>query len=68
MVQYGIPPQNIERSRMPLMFRGEDIRSNATFRTMRDYIWLRSCIKGVENVAQISLHLKQNMDKMEMKT
>ncbi|GAB1867378.1 hypothetical protein CAJAP_08457 [Camponotus japonicus] len=68
MVQYGIPPQNIERSRMPLVYRGEDMRSNATFRTVRDYIWLRSCINGAENVAQISLHLKQNMDKMEMKT
>lgn len=68
MVQDGIPPRNIERNRMPLVYRGEDIRSNTTFRTVRDYIWLLSCINGAENVARISFHLKQNMDKMEMKT
>ncbi|EFN69360.1 hypothetical protein EAG_01100 [Camponotus floridanus] len=68
MVQYGIPLQNIERSRMPLIYRGEDMRSNATFRTLRDYIWLLNCMNGIDNIAQISLHLKQNMDKMEMKT
>ncbi|XP_072760169.1 uncharacterized protein [Anoplolepis gracilipes] len=58
MMERGITPRsNVNRSVMPLMYRGKEMRHNATFRNLRDWLCFRDYMNGLEYVHQVFAHL-----------
>ncbi|KAM0730539.1 hypothetical protein ACS0PU_002868 [Formica fusca] len=56
--------ENIVRSAMPKVFRGECVRKNATQRNVRDWICYREYMNGLEYIYQVFHHLQSRSKQM----